>query len=345
MVRDEQIVKNILLKMNYDSSKTLNENIHEQESIFTRNLERIYSNPNTAREYNREMAKFVGENKHTLLDIAAIGAFFIPGVGPLISLGLELANSGLYYAEGDEYMAGFSLAFALIPMGELVAKIPGIEKLGRNGLASIIRKVRLGKELTEEELKVANKIIKESDWVTKTAKKSAKTLSLAMKKLKNTDLKTMIYNVYRFSKKYPTTFNLSKTGLQIGGIWYTYEKLVDIFGIGGEDEVTKPNNDVSSNEEDRIVSDFDRTWDYKKEGDKYYTKRKTSDKWILTKGKAENAIRNKVFGDTTGPSDKKANELEEKFEKNPEQVVNDYVEGLKKVIDTEQLGNYWKNYQ
>jgi len=54
----------------------------------------------------------------------------------------------------------------------------------------------------------------------------------------------------------------------------------------------------------QVVSDYDSVWDYKKEGDTVYTKRKNADKWIQPSegSAAEAAIRNKVFGLIDGPT-------------------------------------------
>jgi hypothetical protein len=334
MVRNEQILKDILLKMNYDLSKSLNENIEEQESSFTRNLDRIYSRPDTAREFNQ----FVIEHKHTLLDIASIGAFFIPVVGPILSLGLELANAGLYYSEGDDYMAGFSLAFSLIPGGELFAKIPAIKKLGRNGLADIIKKVRMNRRLTKDEMEVFQKIVKESDWISKTAKLNASILVNAQKILKSATLKDLVYLIYRFSKRYPRTFNLTKLGLTIGGVFYTFEKLAEIYNLKPSEESSP---DITDEDEEIVITDYDRSWDYKKIGDKYYTKKKNSDKWILTSGSVKDAIKTKVFKDTTNVVN--PDKLENEYQENKTDVNAEYYDTILSMTDTAKLNEFWSS--
>ena len=47
-------------------------------------------------------------------------------------------------------------------------------------------------------------------------------------------------------------------------------------------------------QEEIIVTDHDKNWDYKKVGDEYFTKKKTSDKWIKPTGSALEAIKSKV---------------------------------------------------
>ena len=246
MVRNEQILRDVLLKMNYDSSKTLNENIKEQ-SRFELDFNRTYSDPKRAAQANREMSDFVSEYRHELIDIAAIGALIIPGVGPLISLGLELANSGLYYSEGDKYMAGFSLAFALIPGAELFAKIPSVKKLGRDGLASLIKKARSGGKLTKIEADTVEQISKNEKWLKLKSIKEATKL-MVKGKLQKATLKDIVFAVYKFAKKNPTKFNLTKMGLSIGGIYYTYDKLAKMYGIGDEMSINKSSSTLSLEE-------------------------------------------------------------------------------------------------
>ena len=43
-------------------------------------------------------------------------------------------------------------------------------------------------------------------------------------------------------------------------------------------------------------------YEYKKEGDKYYTRRKGSTSWILTKDKVADAIATKIFKTTVSPA-------------------------------------------
>ena len=341
MVRNEQILKDILLKMNYDSSKTLNENIEEQMG------EKPFMTPR-GMSYDEHLKALQGppltkDQRHLLMDIAAVGTLFIPVVGPFISLGLELANAGLYYAEGDKYGAGFSLAFALIPMGELVGKIPGVKKLGRDGLASLIKKARSGAKLTKAEAETVEQIGKNRKWLSLRATKEATKL-MVKGKLQKATLKDIVYAMYKYSKKNPIKFNLAKNGLIIGGIWYTYDKLAKMYGIG-EEETSSVSSSTPTEEKVQIVTDFDRTWDYKKDGDKYYTKKKGTDKWILTSGKSEESIKTKVFGGKT-PTKKLSTQekkLEQQYLKDKEKVDKLVLAQVSATIDTVQANQYWKD--
>jgi hypothetical protein len=199
-------------------------------------------------EFNSEVFKFIDENKHGLLDIAAIGTAFIPLVGPFISLGLELGNAALYANEGDNYSAGLALSFALIPGGQLIRRIPSVKKLGRNGLASLLKKAKnpkLVKTLTKTEKESLEQINKNSKWITLTAAKelSKKIAKVSVKKMK---LPQLVKFVYSFSKKYPKTYNITTMGLQIGGIWYSYDKLAQIYGLKDKSESNIEGNQLIS---------------------------------------------------------------------------------------------------
>jgi len=55
---------------------------------------------------------------------------------------------------------------------------------------------------------------------------------------------------------------------------------------------------------EQVVTDYDSVYDYKKEGDNYFTKKKTSDSWIKLSGNALNSVKSKVFGDSSTQSTK-----------------------------------------
>ena len=325
----EQILKDILLKMNYDSSKTLSENIQEQGDF---KWDRVIDRRNakalgiSQREYDnqvygdpQETLDFIYEYRHGIIDALAIATMFIPLVGPVISLGLEAGNAALYYKEGDNYSAGLAAAFALIPAGGILRRIPGVKKFGRGFLVTAIKKARileqggkLAKPMTKLEKEAVEAFSKNSDEIMRAAqsgakkegievgvKTTSKTISKTLKnkisKLIKDDFSEVVYKVYKYAKKHPIKFSLATAGLQVGPIWYSWDKLADIYGITDKDKST---NTQSSATEEKVVTitDYDKTWDYKKDGDKYYTKKKDSDKWTLTSGGSEEAIKSKVFG-------------------------------------------------
>jgi hypothetical protein len=61
------------------------------------------------------------QDKHLLLDIAAIATAFIPVIGLGVSAGIEVINAGLYAYEGNKYDAGLYAIFAAIPVVGSVA--------------------------------------------------------------------------------------------------------------------------------------------------------------------------------------------------------------------------------
>ena len=80
-------------------------------------------------------------------------------------------------------------------------------------------------------------------------------------------------------------------------------------------------NTILEQEEEIIVKDHDKNWDYKKVGDEYFTKKKTSNKWIKPTGSALEAIKSKVkFPDKpTEQPKQETNPEQPKQETNPEQ--------------------------
>jgi hypothetical protein len=53
--------------------------------------------------------------------------------------------------------------------------------------------------------------------------------------------------------------------------------------------------------EEEVITNYDRTYDYKKEGDDYFFKLKNADDWTLAKGKGLESIKTKVFRNVANP--------------------------------------------
>jgi hypothetical protein len=88
----------------------------------------------------REFAsKFWRDHKHDIMMAAEIGAYFIPVAGPLISAGIAAADAAMYWNEGDRETAGLIAILSAIP---LIGKIPAVRKLGRKGMAALMKKLR-----------------------------------------------------------------------------------------------------------------------------------------------------------------------------------------------------------
>lgn len=165
----------------------------------------------------------------------SIGSMVIPGIGIYISLASDLALSGLYYSQGKNYDAGLALAFSIIPFGQIANKIPGVRQLGENGFKKLLRKVTKASttqkysKLLEIEKETLKNMVKNKEWAISTVTPVIKKITInKLSKLINLEqFLRIIYNYVRFSKKNPFKNML----LQIGGIWYTYDKLSDIYGI------------------------------------------------------------------------------------------------------------------
>ncbi len=240
--------------MNYDRSKTLN----EQDSSFTRNLDRIYSKPESAEKFNQEVGDFIEEYRHEILDVLAIGTLFIPVVGPFISLGIDIGNAALYYNEGDKEMAGLVAALSLIPGGELVRRIPGVKKYGIKFLTKALQKTKAGIPITKFEKEAIEGFIKNSDTLTKSMKKGLRsTFAHAVKKkLSKLSLKQKIGVLYNYAMTYPGA-KFGSVLIQIGGITLSYFKLAEIFGFTNKssDEEMIAKLTQSFKEDDEIVKD------------------------------------------------------------------------------------------
>jgi hypothetical protein len=255
LIEGNDALNKTLLMMRYDLSKTLNENLVDEQTQNNKNSFFLQNQPSGKKPTNtkgmipgfekvkssitqEDFEKFVYENRHGLLDIAAIGAAFIPLVGPFISLGLELGNAALYASEGDKYSAGLALAFTLIPGGQ----IPAVRKLGRNGLEALLKKAKnpkLVKTLSKIEAEALEQINKNSKWVVKTAttKLVISSFSKLMDKL---TLRGFVKFMMKWKRNNKIKYALTNMTIQLGGIYYTYNQLADMLGISQDGKDTKP---------------------------------------------------------------------------------------------------------
>lgn len=231
MVEKKDILREILLKMNYDSSKTHNENIVEQDTRFTRYLDKVDSDPKSAAKFHKDISNFFQENRHGVLQVAAFGALAFGPVGKFLSLGLELADASLYYKEGDKYMTGLTLAFSLIPGLQL---IPGFKNITKQSLVKILKFMELGPKskivLSQTEKETAEQIAKNSKWIIYISVLNLvkKSFSLLLKKL---SLTNFIKFMMKWKSNNKIKYAIGHGLIQIGGIMYTYDKLAEMLGI------------------------------------------------------------------------------------------------------------------
>jgi hypothetical protein len=208
------ILNEVRVKMFYDPKKTLS----EQETRFTRDLDRTFSTPESAKKYMEEIEPY----KHEILQLAAFGSAFIPLVGLPIAGALELADASIYLSEDDPYMAGLSMAFSLLGLNQ----IPALKNYSKDFILKTIKKSRANYKLTKQEvelLKIVSKNIKEIEL---------RALSnLITKKVVTMPLSQMILHLAKLSKKFPKIFNLGSLIFQVGTTYITYDTLAKYFGI------------------------------------------------------------------------------------------------------------------
>jgi len=210
---------------------------------------------------------------HDLLGILAIGTMFIPYVGPFLSVGIGMADAGLYYKEGDYGMAalagGLTLAFDVPGIASVLGKILGStsKQIAKGSIKNIVKGMKAGDlgKLTAKEYEVVKAFEKNSDlWgkeIDKLAKSKSKQIldspkmSAKLKPKEITTLKTIVgtesatkglgglsasvwggVSLYKkFSQSFDEELNneIEKAGFSLDGV-------VDAFGFGcyeGMDEL------------------------------------------------------------------------------------------------------------
>lgn len=188
----------------------------------------------------------------------SIGSLVLPGIGLYVSLASDLALSALYYSQGKKYEAGLTLAFGIIPFGQIAHKIPGVKKLGKEGFQKLVKKVndavtsKKYSKLIQEEKDVLKELIKEGDWISKKSAQIVKKITIykLSKLISLEQLLKIMYKYIKWTKKNPFKNML----IQIGGIWYTYDKLADIYGIKNvETKNTTKINEIEGKTTDEVI--------------------------------------------------------------------------------------------
>jgi hypothetical protein len=106
-------------------------------------------------------------DKHTGMEILGMGSLFLGPIGLLVGAGIGLIDAAMYAEEGEGYDAGLTAVFSLLPViGPIINKIPGIKTLGKNGMSSLIKKIKGGDKLTKIEKEVIDGIEKNKNFIT-----------------------------------------------------------------------------------------------------------------------------------------------------------------------------------
>jgi hypothetical protein len=138
---------------------------------------------------NRELVQgvvdFYKKYNHEVNAVLAIGALFIPFVGPLVAAGISggigLMDAAQYYNEGDTKMAGMMAMFAVLPgVVSVVSKIPQVKTLGAKGMVELSKKLTLGTKITNPiEIEVVSKMAKYKDLIKVEMEKIGKDATIA----------------------------------------------------------------------------------------------------------------------------------------------------------------------
>jgi len=184
-------------------------------------------------EITYEIADFLSE-EHNIAMIASIAfSMFGGGIGQVFSLVFDAIDVGLYIEEGDYFMAGLAMMFAIIPFGDLMKaylrKYPGSKIFSKKVMTDILEKLKLKKPLTSDEKRFV-------DAVT-TAKLQNKVFwKMVREKIRMTIIGEKPNYVVAFifwlvKKGFLTSQFLLKWGLMIGGVFYSWYKISEWLGI------------------------------------------------------------------------------------------------------------------
>jgi hypothetical protein len=227
--------------------------INEQpESVMDRRIGAGFD-PITGKPRESILSQLSSEDRHTVLQVLSIASFFVPYVGPILSLGFELGDAALYASENDPSGTALALAFALIPFGELIKIVPGIKKIGREGLGILIEKLsKPGSKVTlnQAEREVLEQIVHGGGDQLK-----RKVTRQVLKKLMQNSLKGMTFKqklayIYTLMNKY-RRYKVLEYIVTVGSGYYTFKQLFEIFGfmppVKGDEEKQKEILNTSSN--------------------------------------------------------------------------------------------------
>jgi hypothetical protein len=165
----------------------------------------------------------------------SVASMAVPQIGIFMSLAADLSLAALYYSQGKNYDAGLTLAFGLIPFGQILNKIPGVKQLGEKGFKKLLKKVINAEKGTKYEklIQAEKDVLKEMErnntWAIKRASQIARNL-LILRLSKLLTLETFLKYVYKFIK-YNHKNPFKSILIQIGSVWYSFDKLADIYGI------------------------------------------------------------------------------------------------------------------
>jgi len=177
----DKLIQEVLLKMSYNPSLTLKENLELLEQKPDNLMPFQPDNPAyktkqgglDTEKYLKDI-KVVGDiitDPHFFLPVAAVGVSLLTGgVGGLVLGGIiELADAALYYKEGKPEEFGIALVFALLPgISKLLPK-----KFTSEVVKSFLKKLKIGGPLNKLEKELASWIETNKSYLIKESLKVA----------------------------------------------------------------------------------------------------------------------------------------------------------------------------
>ena len=168
--------------------------------------------------------------------VLPIGALIVTvatgGIGGLVIAGvLEAADIALYVKEKDYESAGIGTAFAVIPGGMLLNKIPFVKKFTSGALKTFLSKVSRGLDLSPMERKLSRELEKNGDWIVKNAQAFAKLNSLISKLLSKYTGKKLIRVLLHLSKLGLYPWKATWRVAALGGGALTFMQIGKILGV------------------------------------------------------------------------------------------------------------------
>ncbi len=189
-------------------------------------------------EITYPIADFLSE-PHNIAMIASIAfSMFGGGIGQVFSLVFDAIDVGLFIEEGDYFMAGLAIIFAVIPIGDLVKaylrKYPGAKTFTKKTLTKILEKLKIKKPLTPDEKKIL-------DAITSAKMQNKVFWKMVREKIRMTIMGkkpnyVVAFIVWLVKKGILTSQFLLKWGLIIGGVFYSWYKIAQWLGVKPKDE-------------------------------------------------------------------------------------------------------------
>jgi hypothetical protein len=284
-------IKRVKLLMEYDLSKTHNENLIISEQyppnvLYPTNITHPKDATMTSDIYGKQRysmeksdigysdVKNLPIDWHSALPILSLASFLIPVAGPYLSLGFDLIDAYLYYSEGDNFMAGLMLSLSIIPGDDILKIVSKRYKVSRESIKTLLKKLitKLGK-YTEEEIKLMKGIAEEGNEIAKLLRKylQKKIWKTLFKKM---SLKQLITYIWLYSKNNPNKYQIFKLVFKIGITSYTFMQLAQIFGITSKEKKTEENTktkqvqlekDYQSNKDTIVTETVDQLIPYSEE--------------------------------------------------------------------------------